>query len=363
MLVADAQTDVILLPFLKATDEGEEAGQLNRLIAEHLEPTIRRVLARKLHAYVSPGEIKFKNPDIEEVYNEILLKLIKRLRELKGGAVGKPIHNLRNYMAAVAQNTCDEYLRRRHPQRYYLKNKVRHYLTGHAEFALWKDEEGEWLVGLSVWDGKKAGRPTAYISGAAEAQETWASRLHGLKAHRLELGELLNFIILAAGMPLELNELVSVIARLWGLEDRPAESFDEGENPLSEQLVSAQAGPETVAEYHELLRLLWHEICQLPRRQQIALLFNLRNPYGGNVITLFPATGIATFEQIAKALGIPAEHFEEIWARLPMDDLNIAEFLGATRQQVINLRKNARDRLLRRMHACPSLHQLRSSQS
>jgi RNA polymerase sigma factor (sigma-70 family) len=350
VLVADSQTDVILLPFLKATDEREEAGQLNRLIAEHLEPTIRRVLGRKLHAYVPRGEITFKNPDVEEVYNEILLKLIKRLRELKGGAGGKPINNLRSYMAAVAQNTCDEYLRRKHPQRYYLKNKVRHYLTGHDEFALWKDDDGELLAGLSVWGGKRADFPTPYkLSGTAE--ETWTSRLHSLKAHRLELGELLNFIFQAAGGPLELDELVSVIARLWVLEDRPAESFDEGENPLSEQLASAQAGPETVAEYQELLRLLWHEICQLPRRQQIALLFNLRNPYGVNVITLFPATGVATFEQMAEALGIPAEQFEETWARLPMDDLSIAEYLGATRQQVINLRKNARDRLLRRMQA------------
>ncbi|MBD0369948.1 MAG: sigma-70 family RNA polymerase sigma factor [Pyrinomonadaceae bacterium] len=352
MLVADAQTDVILLPFLRATDEREEAGQLNRLIAEHLEPTIRQVVRRKLHAYTPRGEIKFKNPDVEEVYNEILLKLIKRLRELKGGSGGKPINNLRSYMAAVAQNTCDEYLRRKHPQRYYLKNKVRHYLTEHGEFALWKDTEGAWLAGLSVWDGKKADCRTDYeLSGAVEAQETWTSRLQSLKAHRLEMGELLNFIFQASGKPLELDELVSVIARLWVLEDLPAESFDEGENPLSEQLASAQAGPETVAEYQELLRLLWHEICQLPRRQQVALLFNLRNPYGVNVITLFPATGIATFEQIAETLGIPAEQFEETWARLPMDDLSIAAYLGATRQQVINLRKNARDRLLRRMQA------------
>ena len=34
---------------------------------------------------------------------------------------------------------------------------------------------------------------------------------------------------------------------------------------------------------------------------------------------------------------------------LPLDDLHIAAYLGATRQQVINLRKTARERLLKRM--------------
>jgi hypothetical protein len=90
---------------------------------------------------------------------------------------------------------------------------------------------------------------------------------------------------------------------------------------------------------------------QLPRRQRAALLLNLRNPNGVNVITLFPATGVATVEQIAEALEMTCEEFEKLWGALPMDDLSIAEYLGATRQQVINLRKNAREKLMRRIQA------------
>jgi hypothetical protein len=67
------------------------------------------------------------------------------------------------------------------------------------------------------------------------------------------------------------------------------------------------------------------------------------------VITLLPATGAATFEQIALALEIPVAEFEQLWAQLPLDDLYLADYLGATRQQVINLRKTARERLLKRM--------------
>ena len=64
---------------------------------------------------------------------------------------------------------------------------------------------------------------------------------------------------------------------------------------------------------------------------------------------LIPITGIATIHQIAEALDIPAEQFAVLWNRLPLDDATIADHLGVTRQQVINLRKSARERLARRL--------------
>ena len=55
--------------------------------------------------------------------------------------------------------------------------------------------------------------------------------------------------------------------------------------------------------------------------------------------------------QIAKALEMADEDFARLWQRLPLDDASIAELLNITRQQVINLRKCARERLARRMKA------------
>jgi DNA-directed RNA polymerase specialized sigma subunit len=40
-----------------------------------------------------------------------------------------------------------------------------------------------------------------------------------------------------------------------------------------------------------------------------------------------------------------------LWRRLPVSDLEIAERLGVTRQQVINLRQAARQRLARGLRA------------
>ncbi|HEU0184259.1 MAG TPA: hypothetical protein VFS27_03035 [Blastocatellia bacterium] len=76
---------------------------------------------------------------------------------------------------------------------------------------------------------------------------------------------------------------------------------------------------------------------------------NLRQRATGFRIALFPAIGIATFRQLAEALDLEAEKLAEIWNDLPLEDARIADLLRLTRQQVINARKSARERLGRRL--------------
>jgi DNA-directed RNA polymerase specialized sigma24 family protein len=99
------------------------------------------------------------------------------------------------------------------------------------------------------------------------------------------------------------------------------------------------------------LSALWREVGELPPRQRAALLLSLRDEQGGTALLLFPVTGTATIRQIAEALHLGPERFAELWNALPLDDRRIAELLGVTRQQVINLRKAARERLTRRLAA------------
>ena len=54
---------------------------------------------------------------------------------------------------------------------------------------------------------------------------------------------------------------------------------------------------------------------------------------------------------IARTLGMSAETLAQIWPRLPYEAAEVAVLLGVSRQQVINLRKAARERLARRMRA------------
>ncbi len=55
--------------------------------------------------------------------------------------------------------------------------------------------------------------------------------------------------------------------------------------------------------------------------------------------------GIASLRTIAGRLDLSPNELAGLWNRLPLDDLAIAKMLDCTRQQVINLRRVARDKL------------------
>ena len=355
MLVTASQIDPSLFPFLAASNASEEAAALARLNAEQIEPTIRRGLGYKLRFYHSQGEQNLR-PEFEEIYNDIQLRLLKRLRAMKEDPERNQIVNLRGYVATVTRNTCDDYLRQRYPLRRSLRDKVRHHLLTHAEFALWKYTEHNWFAGLSDWQSPDRTLKEEVRTTGSELQERLKMELQTVDVQHLQLHDLLTTIFNVANAPLDLEQLTELIAGFWGIEDHPAEPLETNTYALLNKQPVADINPATIIERRQSLQLLWREICQLPRRQRVALLLNLRNPHGINVIMLLPATGVATFEQIAQALQIPAAEFEQLWAQLPLDDLHLAAYLGATRQQVINLRKTARERLLKRMRRAEGTH-------
>ena len=86
-------------------------------------------------------------------------------------------------------------------------------------------------------------------------------------------------------------------------------------------------------------------------RAPIKLFETVHLPGGVNAITLLIVLGVTTVDNIAPIVGMTAPELAGVWNELPLDDLTIAERLGVTRQQVINLRKAARERLARRMAA------------
>jgi len=345
-----SEVDALLLPFLEASTAEEEEDRLTHLINEYISPVVSQILRYKLQGYVNQRKENYRNQDLEEVHHEIQLHLLKRLHDLKTHPVNKPVVNLRSYVAATARNACDEYMRRKYPARRNLRDHIRYCLLTHQELALWEDTGRGWLSGLSVWNGPNEPALSGIDAQAnADRHELLFETLRRVDSHRQDLYNLITTILQIAGAPVEFDQLTTIIARLYGVEDHPVSSFDSGRKPLSERLASPQANPAELIEYRQHLERLWDEICQLPRRQRVALLCNLKNQQGINVITLFPATRVATFEQIADALEIPALEFESLWGKLPLDDLSLAQYLGITRQQVINLRRNARDRLMRRM--------------
>lgn len=351
MLVTASQIDPSLLPFLTADDAREEAAALARLNTEQIEPIVRRGVGYKLGFYRPRYDENTHRPEFDEIYNDIQVRLLMRLRALKQDPAQNQITNLRGYVATVTRNTCDEYLRQKYPLRRSLKDRVRHHLNNHAEFVLWENADHNWVAGFAAWHNRPGEIGSQQSLAATQLRDQLRENSQAVDFQRLPLNDLLTTIFAVANAPLDLDQLTALVAELWAVEDLPAETLDANTSAPLDIASGNEADPVTIIEQRQLLQVLWSEICLLPRRQRVALLLNLRNPQGINIITLLPVTNIATFEEIARALEIPASEFETLWADLPLDDLSIAAYLGATRQQVIKLRKTARERLLRRMSA------------
>lgn len=125
-------------------------------------------------------------------------------------------------------------------------------------------------------------------------------------------------------------------------------------HPERQQAVPLERADETASVesslvYRSALLEVWREIELLPPRQRVALLLGLRDENGSAIASLLILLRIATFDQLAAAVELSREELAAIWDQLPLPDQAIAEQLDLTRQQVINLRKSARDRLGRRL--------------
>ena len=325
-----------LLESYATRDEAAASERLLQNIVEKARPTIESVVGRRL-AFSTSAEAQ----DREDVCGEVILELLRRLRALRDGESTATIESFSGYVAAAADHACDEYLRRKYPQRRRLKNKLRYVLTTEPRFALWErtgSRSSEWLCGLRIWQFR--GEQRIILTPEARQAVHGAS---GAGRSRQDVVAMLASIFNSLKGPILLEELVAIVARLWGVSDHGM--------PIDpERAVGSHApSPESVLVQRRDLELLWNEVRELPVPQRVALLLNLRGNGGDSPILFLPVTGIAGIRQIAEVLNIPAEEFSNLWGRLPLDDQAIAARLGVTRQQVINLRKSARERLRRRM--------------
>jgi hypothetical protein len=134
-----------------------------------------------------------------------------------------------------------------------------------------------------------------------------------------ELGDALAAIFNHLGSPIEFDKLVGVLATLLPFRDQLMESTDQNGNAIGSPTAGAP-DPAWQVEKRIFLERLWEEVRRLPLNQRAALLLNLREAEGGGCIALFPATGVATFRQLADTLEMSPEKFAELWNELPLED-------------------------------------------
>jgi len=348
--VEPLENEDLLLEYVSARDDLEARQLLSQLLAQH-DHVIKETISGKLGVHDRTTTRNDTKEDFDDVYADTLLRLIDRLHSLRKSREELPIRNFASYLAAIARNSCEEFLRRKHPQRHLLKKRLRYVLTHSPGLGLWREADGEWICGHESW--RPSDEPFSVsvsgariVTGISDRSEVGGldgrGEPTGQGDNANELRRTALTIFAKANRPISLNALVGLVGEALGIND--------GHHFLASETVIADPRVDAASELvlNSRVSFLWDEICRLPLRQRIALLFNLRDAGGRSAIGLFPLLQVASMERIACALEMPIEQLAELWNRLPMEDAVIAKHLGITRQQVINLRKSARQRLANR---------------
>jgi len=332
--------DEVLALYLAGIDEPAAERFLHTLIADVAAPYVRVVVGSTLRGA--------HQAEADDATQEVLLDLTSRLRRLRerqltpGHTEEPPIHNFRAYIGAAARRAAGFVLRRSNPERHRLRNRIRHSLKTSSSFTLTEDEMGRWLAGLRQWSGPSVSdAPAAAIEKLREIPVPQG-------AAGMSLPRLMELILIGLSQPVFLNDLADYIGAALGGVGRLEDPGEADARPSSGPSAAPSSGIVNQLEQRDWLSQLWTEIAQLPRNQKAALLLNLRDHNGDSALHLFPSMGIATIRQIAAALEMPAPELAEAWRELPVSDLEIAAKLSLTRQQIVNLRKSARERLIRR---------------
>jgi hypothetical protein len=352
-MMGEEGQDALLQRFLNVQDPGVAQECLERLLTEHVEPLVRDITRYKFRSRYASGSSQ-EEQDEEDIRSEVLLQLISRLRDLRASPTKPSFENFRGYVATTAYNAYHKSMRMKYPARSRLKNRIR-YLVNHThEYAMWRDTNGEYLCGLTAWT-----KPDKeWKGGAPRLEQTLEEFLDflptGKNVHHMKLAELVHEVLNWRGQPILIDELVGVVAEMQGIKElKQASSYCEDEEgpgaSVCELLPDRGMDVVTMLEQRAHLEDLWLEICQLPLRQRVALLLNLRDAQACDALVLFMLTGIASLRHIAEVVAWPVQDFAAVWNKLPLEDTAIAASLGITRQQVINLRKSARERLARRL--------------
>ncbi len=285
--------------------------RLDEALFARAVPVIDAVIRRRCRNWKIAADVP------GEVRSEVLLRLVRRLRDRESD----PIERLDEYIAAVASRVIDDLVRVALPEWARLKHRVRYVLDHDDRFIMTLSGDGRTVCAPET--ASPFSRRRVRSSAADALAKTMLEVLHQLERAP------------------SLDDLVTEVAARCGIAD-----------PVHADIVHIAAPrmhePDAPFQSLQSLRALWTEIRELPRRQRLALLLNARDSAGDSVLRLLIESHVVTACELALAVEVRESDLDSLIERLPMRDLAIADCLQLTRQQVINLRSAARDRLARR---------------
>ncbi len=340
--------DQLLLPYLQATEESERQQRLDELLLLHAAPVIRHILRFRLGFYVDQFGISPYNPDAEDLYQEIMARIIQTLDDLKSASTGSEIEHFRQYTSRVAANTCINFLRAKSPARRRLKDNLRLLLIRHPDFAFWK-AEAEFLCGFAVWMGRSRSLSSEpeILRSDEKLADFRSTRFLGENITQAPLSRIIAELFEWIGGPIEIDTMVNLLAALLNVKDHSVESIDhDGPYPEPEPRVArTEVSTSSTVEEHDLLRRLWQAVKRFPSEQRDAFCFRFQDDSGNDLFSLLIEFGIATLPQIAQGFNRSAQHIRRLRSLMPMDGATAAAELNASRSQVNKWRYLAVKRL------------------
>src|SRR5262245_44838414 len=343
--------DSMLKCVLDSKDEAERGRLLDELTLVHSAPLIRKVLRQRLSLYISHSGANPNNPDAEDLYHEIIARLLQRLNDWIARPEDHSINNYRNLVITITVNACNDYLRGKAPARARLKNSLRDLMLRHRDFKTWKGENRKQLCGFCYWNGQ---------SISSEASERVRLLLENPEACQSDLftkGKVQSvpFPILVAGIfkwvdsPIEMDALTELLALLLDIKEQPAESIEQSNEKSGREYEDSTIRNDLRLQGKETLNKLWDEIKRLPPVQRDVIRLSLEDENGNDLWSIMMTAEVITLPQLAADLGLSIERLMDLWEKTPMDGPTLARHLGAIRSQVNKWRFRAMRRLRERM--------------
>lgn len=221
-------------------------------------------------------------------------------------------------------------------------------LSSRKKFAVWDGINRQQICGFDTWRVKRKIRTASRRNERLRDCQTFLQETKYRVFYENELESLLTAIFKYTMEPVDLNDLTNLVADYWDIKDHPHLSLTDAHHLIDAH--ARESSIESELEAEQYLKLAWREICELTLLQRRCLLLNCKfrqNPEDG--LEALTNTAGVTILQISEALEIPYEQFLAMWNDLPLEDKRIAELLNMKRQDVINVRDYARQKLSHQM--------------
>jgi DNA-directed RNA polymerase specialized sigma24 family protein len=313
----------------------------DELIISQVEPVIKKVLLQRLRPHFHGPHRDSSALEIEDVYQTVVVKLLSNPRICDQALRRNDFDELRKYTAAIAHNVCNDFFRARYPERNRLKDKLRDLLKRHPDFASWKEQDRT-LCGFANWTGRRQSSKTERLIREIDENGNNAE-IDGLDLTTLarnRLSKLIADLFYWCRGPIDLDNLVYIVAKLQGIKDHPTESLD-CDSLTIQQIADPFDQHREYIELRDLFFGLWAGLLDLPHNHRRVFIYMSQDQTGESLLHRMLREQIVTVSQVYALLELTREELIEIWNLLPMDTQTAAMKLGVTSRMIAKWRHRA----------------------